>query len=134
MLLSLAAGKVRVLEKSSEAKEVLETDTFSFCADFKAKLNRLRMINSVQLKETSEEHAATNKKVINDRQYQIEAAIVRIMKTRKTLTHQLLVAEVFSQLKFSIALPDLKKRIESLIERDYLERDEHNLQVYNYVA
>jgi cullin 4 len=80
------------------------------------------MINSVQLKETSEEHAATNKKVINDRQYQIEAAIVRIMKTRKTLTHQLL------------ALPDLLKRIESLIERDYLERDEHNLQVYNYVA
>ena len=133
MLLSLAAGKVRVLEKSSEAKEVLETDTFSFCADFKAKLYRL-MINSVQLKETSEEHAATNKKVNNDRQYQIEAAIVRIMKTRKTLTHQLLVAEVFSQLKFSIALPDLKKRIESLIERDYLERDEHNLQVYNYVA
>lgn len=29
---------------------------------------------------------------------------------------------------------DLKKRIESLIDRDYMERDKENSNQYNYVA
>lgn len=29
---------------------------------------------------------------------------------------------------------DLKKRIESLIDRDYMERDKENQNQYNYVA
>lgn len=29
---------------------------------------------------------------------------------------------------------DLKKRIESLIDRDYMERDKENPNQYNYVA
>ncbi len=37
---------------------------------------------------------------MQERQYQIDAAIVRVMKTRKQLSHQLLLAELFSQLKF----------------------------------
>jgi hypothetical protein len=38
------------------------------------------------------------------------------------------------QLKFPIKPADLKKRIESLIDREYLERDKNNPQVYNYLA
>ena len=60
---------------------------------------------------------------------QIDAAIVRVMKTRKTLSHKLLVAELLQQLKFPIKQSDLKKRIESLIDREYLERDEGNANV-----
>jgi hypothetical protein len=37
---------------------------------------------------------------MQDRQYQIDAAIVRIMKTRKSLSHKLLIAEAMQQLKF----------------------------------
>jgi len=69
-----------------------------------------------------------------DRQYQIDAAIVRIMKTRKTLSHSLLVSELYSQLKFPVKAVDLKKRIESLIDREYLEREEKNSQMYHYLA
>ena len=29
---------------------------------------------------------------------------------------------------------DLKKRIESLIDREYLERDKNNATIYNYLA
>lgn len=51
------------------------------------------------------------------------------MKTRKSLSHKLLVQELLIQLKFPIRAQDLKKRIESLIDREYLERDEQNPQV-----
>ncbi len=39
---------------------------------------------------------------MQDRQYQIDAAIVRVMKMRKTLHHKLLVNELVVQLKFPI--------------------------------
>lgn len=64
----------------------------------------------------------------------MDAAIVRIMKARKSLAHTLLMSELFSQLKFPAAPVDLKKRIESLIERDYLERDPNQPGMYRYLA
>lgn len=67
--------------------------------------------------------------VLQDRQYQIDAALVRIMKTRKTLSHKLLVAEALQQLKFPLKAADLKKRIESLIDREYLARDASDANV-----
>lgn len=40
--------------------------------------------------------------MFQDRQYQIDAAIVRIMKMRKTLSHNLLISELYLQLKFPV--------------------------------
>jgi cullin-4 len=82
----------------------------------------------------TEEQKATEERVFQDRQYQIDAAIVRIMKMRKTLSHNLLISELLGQLKFPVKPSDLKKRIESLIDRDYMERDKDNSNQYNYVA
>ena len=90
--------------------------------------------SQVQMKETSDEQKATEERVFQDRQYQIDAAIVRIMKMRKTLTHALLLSELYTQLRFPVKPQDLKKRIESLIDRDYMERDKDNANQYNYVA
>ena len=108
-------------------------DRFVFNADFTNKLFRIK-INQIQMKETNEEQKATEERVYQDRQYQIDAAIVRIMKMRKTLTHNLLISELYNQLKFPVKPADLKKRIESLIDRDYMERDKDNANEYNYVA
>jgi cullin-4 len=132
-LQSLACGRVRVLNKNPKGPHVEATDSFSFNKEFTAKLFRIK-VNAIQLKETVEEQQKTTEGVFQDRQYQIDAAIVRIMKTRKTLTHTMLVTEVYSQMKFPIKPPDLKKRIESLIEREYLERDANNPNQYNYLA
>nr|CAH0101883.1 unnamed protein product [Daphnia galeata] len=132
-LQSLACGKARVLRKVPAGKDILDGDKFVYCKDFTNKLYRIR-INQIQLKETTEEQQATEERVFQDRQYQIDAAIVRIMKMRKTLTHNLLITELYNQLNFPVKPADLKKRIESLIDRDYMERDKDNPNQYNYVA
>jgi hypothetical protein len=77
-----------------------------------------------------------NKAIELQRRHQMDAAIVRIMKTRKTLRHNLLVAEVIQQLsaRFKPKPNDIKKRIEALIEQEYLERDNADRGVYNYLA
>ena len=132
-LLSLACGKIRVLNKLPKGREVSSGDRFQFNAGFQNPLFKLK-INTIQMRESAEENQQTTEKVFQDRQYQIDACIVRIMKTRKTLSHQLLISELFSQLKFKMKPNDLKKRIESLIDREYLERDSNNSQVYVYLA
>ncbi|XP_060191854.1 cullin-4-like [Lycium barbarum] len=132
-LQSLACGKVRVLQKIPKGRDVEDDDTFVFNDQFTTPLYRIK-VNAIQMKETVEENTSTTERVFQDRQYQVDAAIVRIMKTRKVLSHTLLITELFQQLKFPVKPADLKKRIESLIEREYLERDKNNPQVYNYLA
>ena len=86
------------------------------------------------MRETEADNEQTTERVFQDRQHQIDAAIVRIMKARKSLGHSLLISELFHQLKFPIKPADLKKRIESLIDREYLERDPNSAANYRYLA
>merc|ERR1739848_362098 len=74
--------------------------------------------------------------VEEDRKHLVEAVIVRVMKSRKTLEHNQLVMEGTRHLS-SRFLPSptlIKQRIEKLIEREYLERSQHDRRVYNYLA
>lgn len=74
--------------------------------------------------------------VEEDRKHLVEAVIVRIMKSRKMLEHNLLVAEVTRHLssRFQPSPVLIKQRIEKLIEREYLERSQQDRRVYNYLA
>ncbi|XP_064638709.1 cullin-4A-like [Lineus longissimus] len=132
-LQSLACGKARVLVKEPKSKDIEDSDKFIYNDTFKHKLFRIK-INQIQMKETQEEQQNTTERVFQDRQYQVDAAIVRIMKTRKTLSHNLLITELYNQLKFPVKPSDLKKRIESLIDRDYMQRDKETPNQYHYVA
>lgn len=132
-LQSLACGKIRVLTKSPKGRDVLDTDSFALDETFDHKLFRLK-INQVQWKETFEENVNTQEKVNQDRQYQLDAAAVRIMKARKTMLHNALVNEIYEKVNFPASSAETKKRIESLIERDYLRRDKENPILYHYVA
>lgn len=73
----------------------------------------------------------TRAKVDEDRKHEIEAAIVRIMKARKKLPHANLVAEAIEQLRHRFAPSPIaiKKRIEGLIDREYLSRSPENRYV-----
>lgn len=74
--------------------------------------------------------------VEEDRKPQIEAAIVRIMKSRRILDHNNIVTEVTRQLapRFLPNPTVIKKRIESLLEREFLERDPTDRKLYRYLA
>jgi len=76
------------------------------------------------------------KKINEDRKHLIEAAIVRVMKARNKLQHNNLVSEVIKQLssRFNPPVNVIKKRIESLIEREYIERDKTDRRIYVYLA
>lgn len=78
----------------------------------------------------------TNKPVVYERrQCNVDASLVRIIKARKSISHQDLVSEVLTQTQFFQPTPKfIKSRIESLIEREYLERDSDKPDLYTFVA
>ena len=133
--LSLVKGK-NVLRKEPMGREVGEGDVFSFNEHFRSKLTRVTIGTVKAQRETEPEKRETRERVEADRKPQIEAAIVRIMKSRRAMEHNNLIAEVTAQLKHRF-LPNpavIKKRVESLIEREFLERDQGNRKLYRYLA
>ncbi|XP_013789108.1 cullin-3-A-like isoform X1 [Limulus polyphemus] len=137
-LQSLAMGKAtqRILIKNPKTKEIEPVHTFIVNDSFTSKLHRVK-IQAVAAKGESEpERKETRCKVDEDRKHEIEAAIVRIMKARKRLQHNVLVTEVTEQLKsrFYPSPVVIKKRIEGLIEREYLARTPEDRKMYSYVA
>lgn len=75
-------------------------------------------------------------KVEDDRRHFIEATIVRVMKARKTMEHNDLVSEVM-KISSTISRPTaimIKQKIEGLIEKEYMKRDEDDRRRYIYRA
>ncbi|KAI3647515.1 hypothetical protein MP228_007736 [Amoeboaphelidium protococcarum] len=130
-LQSLACGKVRVLTKTPKGKDVLDQDVFRVNESFTHKLHRVK-INTIQYKETPKEQKQTHEQVSVDRSHQLDAAIVRVMKSRQKMSHAMLMQEVMALCKFPMTAQDFKKRIESLLDREYIEREDGNS--YRYLA
>lgn len=133
-LQSLALHKhVKLLTKEPKAREVGDTDVFSYNAAFTHKMFRIT-VTQICAKEQHEEEAGVERRVFEDRQHEVDAAIVRMMKVKKSLSHQQLLAEVFAAVSFPVTAADVKKRVESLIEREYLDRDPEKSSTYTYLA
>ncbi|KAF8650599.1 hypothetical protein AX16_005170 [Volvariella volvacea WC 439] len=134
-LQSLACGKKKVLRKVPAGREVEDEDVFRFNPDFEDPHPKVH-INSIQAKVSPEESKRTQQMIEGDRKHYLDAAIVRIMKARKELTYEKLKAATIDAVKnhFSPSVEDIKRRIDSLVESDYLERSEKDKNTFLYVA
>ncbi|KAG4148772.1 hypothetical protein ERO13_D05G304600v2 [Gossypium hirsutum] len=136
-LQSMACVKGKnVLRKEPMSKDIGEDDSFFVNEKFASKFYKVKVGTVVAQKESEPEKQETRQRVEEDRKPQIEAAVVRIMKSRKVLDHNNIIAEVTKQLqsRFLANPSEIKKRIESLIEREFLERDNSDRKMYRYLA
>jgi len=82
--------------------------------------------------------AATEDQLIiqKQREFEADAAMVRVMKTRNVLKWNDLQIQVLDALKgrFKPEMILLKKRLESLIDRKFLERDPNDRNLIKYIA
>jgi cullin 3 len=127
---------IKILNKSPNTKEFGSSDQYYLNPGFKNSLFKIRLpVAHAKETKTNEKNEVTEK-VDEDRRHMVEATIVKVMKTRRRLDHNSLVAEtskILSQ-KFSPDPVMIKKRIESLIEREYIERDTDDRRYYKYIA
>jgi len=136
---SLCSSKYPILLKdttsSGQEEDGRDNESYEINLNF-APVSRRIKIPLLMARVNQEEKEATRTAVDEDRRHAIEAAIVRIMKSRKSIDHQRLIVEVSQQL-MQLFNPDpkvIKARIEDLISREYIERDEQNTSLYKYVA
>jgi len=132
-VLSLAHPKVKVLRKDPNNKSI--EDSHRFGLNPKYKNHRMRITVPLMSKPQEEDPGAEKRRqILRLRQHQMDAALVRIMKARKTQTHTELLGEVTRQLnnRFTPTPAAIKKRIACLIDQDYLVRDEHDRTRYHY--
>ena len=60
--------------------------------------------------------------------------LVKIMKDRKTLSHSDLMAELLLKVNFPLDTSMVNKRIDTLIEKDYIKRNAQDASIYEYLA
>ncbi|GMY16843.1 cullin-1 [Fagus crenata] len=131
LLHSLSCAKYKILTKEPNTRTVSPTDNFEFNYKFTDRMRKIKITLPFV-----DERRRLIEDVDKDRRYTIDTTIVRIMKSRKVLGHEHLVMECVEQLSH-LFKPDskaIKKRIEDLIIRDYLERDKENPNIFRYLA
>lgn len=111
------------------------TDQYDLNPNFKQKKTRVNLYQPTQV-ETQVASTEVLKAVSEERKHVIQAAIVRTMKTQKTMKSQALIEEVISQLsqRFVPNVSDVKKAIDVLLERDYIERTEGAPDTFAYIV
>lgn len=123
-----------MLSKKPKGKEVGVNDVFSFNAGFTDPKFRIK-INQIQLKETKEENKVTHERVAADRNFETQAAIVRILKSRKSIKHTELIAAVIEATQRLGALQpaEIKINIEKYVSPFFLPFPLSYLPRYRWV-
>lgn len=126
----------KILQKNPIGKEFRMDDTFTVNLNYHNNFIRIKVPVMHSKAQKNAEQADLSSKVEDDRKHIIDATIVKVMKSRKKIDHTSLIAECTKILstKFSPDPQVIKKRIEGLIEREYMERDKDDRRNYLYIA
>lgn len=95
----------------------------------------MNLIGRLQLLQSTSEEGSSD--VVSFRQMRLEEAIVRLMKTRKTLPFTEMYDQVVGLLanQFVPSKRMFKETLEVLIEKHYLERDmSKGIDTFNYIT
>ncbi|XP_026190082.1 cullin-3A [Cyclospora cayetanensis] len=147
-LTSLCTPKCRLLRKrtpegTSTSRELHDGDILEVNAEFSMRLFRIKVplvtLASMGASEPLLEPQAgadVPASIEQDRNHLVEAAIVRVMKSRQQIRHNDLLEEVTQLLspRFIPSASLIKQRIEVLIEREYIQRGPEDMRKYSYVA
>ncbi|KAI7901142.1 Cullin [Cokeromyces recurvatus] len=123
---------MRVLETVDELPLTSSSD-IKVNQSFTSKRTKIKVAaSSAQNEIQQQENVEARKSIDEDRRMYIQAAIVRIMKSRQTLPHVQLVQEIFDQAnsRFSPSVIMIKKCIEQLLEKQFIARKERDTYVY----
>lgn len=126
--------KNKVLNKQSRGKKIEEDEIIRLNIGLKSNSLRINLIPKRQSRVNLQELDEDTRELNNERQLILDSVIVRIMKARRTISHRDLLEEAIRQIINFNAQPNMiKRQIESLIQREYIKRDENDRSVYIYI-
>lgn len=133
----LLKGRVlKILHPKDTNVSKLEQDTrLALNMDFKNKKMRLNFAK-MNKEESIAEDRDVLEKIQEGRRMMTQAAMVRIMKARKSVQYNQLVSEAISLIKgrFLPQVSEVKKCIDILMEKEFIRRDESDRNLLHYIA
>lgn len=131
--------KSRILRKKPMSRSISPNDIFTINYQFtaptrKVKVQPVSTIIPAQKSDSSLDLIQESMK--RERLSETNAAIVRIMKSHRRLSHSELTDLVTEEVKkrFPMNGPLLKKSINYLLEKEYVQRDPEDLSIYHYIT
>ncbi|AGO11002.1 AaceriAFR498Wp [[Ashbya] aceris (nom. inval.)] len=133
-LISLAvAPRTRILTKTPASRTIAPSDRFTVNASFTAPTTKVRVATVVAKPEQATALPAT---VADSRVQAISAAVVRQLKVQRTMRHAELQEATARMLQqhFGLSTSMFKRAIQSLLDKEYMQRDAHSPDRYHYLA
>ena len=137
-LLSLImSSKSRILKKSPNSKTISKSDKFSINYSFTSPVENVKVQTIVgNIPSSRSENNNQNNALERERINTTNAAIVRVMKRNKTLSHNELLEVVTNEVKpiFSLPTSVFKKSLSYLISKEYVQRNPDDPSLYHYLS
>ena len=138
VLHSLSCNKYIVLEKEPKSQQISMDDRFTSSSTFSH--SKKKLILPMQKSYLTKIFHERVPERVPERVVAIQAAIVRMMKLRRQMTHHELVDNVITELinilptsGIHINVKTVKRCIERVMDREYIERDEHQSDLIRYL-
>ncbi|CAG9317372.1 unnamed protein product [Blepharisma stoltei] len=125
--------KNKLFNKESKGKTLEDSETITLNEKFSSPTIRCdftpKKVKKIEASSKEDEQA-----ISAERKNILDSVIVRIAKARRVIKHQELITEVIRQVGlFRPQPPMIKAQIESLIQREFLARDQNDRTTYNYI-
>lgn len=137
-LISLAvAPKSRILKKRPMSRSISAEDKFSINYAFTGPTAKIKVQTVAgPIPSSKTDLSSAQDSAERERSIEVNAAIVRIMKSHRKLGHVKLMKMVTDVVKsrYPLSSTTFKKSINYLMEKEYVLRDPDDLSIYHYIS